>query len=80
MIPGVSQKVLIQQLRELERDGLVERIVYEQMPPKVEYHITEYGKTADKIVNVVCLWGQENIRFRQQQGEAITLLEDTFAE
>lgn len=77
LIPGVSQKVLIQQLRELERDGLVKRVAYDQMPPKVEYYITEYGKTADQIVHVMCLWGRENIRLRKQQGEELTLLEDT---
>lgn len=75
LIPEISQKVLIQQLRELEQDGLVKRIAYDQMPPKVEYHITEYGKTADKIVNVMCLWGQENIRRRKACGEEIALSE-----
>ena len=43
-IPTVSQKMLIQQLRELERDGLVSRTVYPQVPPKVEYKLTEWGK------------------------------------
>ncbi|UQZ34816.1 MarR family transcriptional regulator [Paenibacillus sp. PK3_47] len=75
-IPGVSQKVLIQQLRELERDGLVIRYVYQQMPPKVEYSLTEYGVTANRIIDVMCTWGKENIQLRQQQGEEIVLLED----
>lgn len=75
-IQGISQKVLIQQLRELEQDGIVERYVYPQMPPKVEYRLTEYGVTANKIVDVMCSWGRENIRIRQQQGEDIVLLED----
>ncbi|OBZ07557.1 MarR family transcriptional regulator [Bacillus sp. FJAT-27264] len=74
-IHGISQKVLIQQLRELERDGLVERFVYQQMPPKVEYSLTEYGVTANKIVDVMCSWGKENIKIRQERGEEI-LLED----
>ena len=52
-MPGISQKVLIQQLRELERDGLVTRQVYQQMPPKVEYSLTEYGITANTIVDVM---------------------------
>ena len=43
-IPGVSQKMLIQQLRELERDGIVGRTVYPQVPPKVEYGLTEWGQ------------------------------------
>lgn len=75
-IQGVSQKVLIQQLRELERDGLVKRFVYQQMPPKVEYSLTEYGVIANKIVDVMCSWGKENIRIRQGQGEEIVLLEE----
>jgi len=75
-IQGISQKVLIQQLRELERDGLVTRYVYQQMPPKVEYSLTEYGVTANRIVEVMCSWGTDNIRMRQQQGEEIVLLEE----
>ncbi|MEK4437475.1 winged helix-turn-helix transcriptional regulator [Paenibacillus sp. FSL K6-2862] len=75
-IDGISQKVLIQQLRELERDGLVRRHVYQQMPPKVEYSLTEYGVTANKIVDVMCAWGRENIALRQQQGEEIILMEN----
>ena len=75
LIPGISQKVLIQQLRELERDGIVGRINYNQMPPKVEYFVTEYGKTANEIINVMCMWGRENIRLRKNQGEDIILLE-----
>ncbi|WP_196594509.1 winged helix-turn-helix transcriptional regulator [Pectinatus sottacetonis] len=75
LIPDISQKVLIQQLRELERDGLVRRINYQQMPPKVEYFITEYGKTANKIIDVMCTWGKENIQLRKTQGEDISLIE-----
>ncbi|GGF95976.1 transcriptional regulator [Paenibacillus albidus] len=75
-IHGISQKVLIQQLRELEKDGLVKRYVYPQMPPKVEYSLTDYGVTANKLVDVMCTWGKENIKMRQWQGEDIVLLED----
>lgn len=75
-IDGISQKVLIQQLRELERDCLVRRHVYQQMPPKVEYSLTEYGVTANRIVDVMCAWGRDNIALRQQQGEEIMLLEN----
>lgn len=75
LIPGVSQKVLIQQLRELERDQIVGRKEYAQMPPKVEYFITEYGISANTIIDVMCSWGRENIKRRQELGEDIELLE-----
>jgi DNA-binding HxlR family transcriptional regulator len=42
-IPAISQKMLIQQLRQLERDGIVARIVHAQVPPQVEYHLTNWG-------------------------------------
>ncbi|MNJ03666.1 putative HTH-type transcriptional regulator YtcD [compost metagenome] len=47
------------------------------MPPKVEYTLTDYGVTVNNIVEVMCSWGKENIKMRQQQGENIVLLEDT---
>ncbi|MDQ0204690.1 winged helix-turn-helix transcriptional regulator [Pectinatus haikarae] len=74
LIPGISQKVLVQQLRELERDGVVGRHEYSEMPPKVEYYMTEYGVTANKIIDIMCSWGRDNIKIRQQQGEDIELL------
>lgn len=76
LIPAISQKVLIQQLRELERDGIIGRHVYNEMPPKVEYYITEYGVTANKIIDVMCSWGRKNIKMRQEKGEAVELLEN----
>lgn len=75
MIPGISQKVLIQQLRELEQDEMIQRKNYHQMPPKVEYSVTEYGATANKILDIMCSWGRENIKRRKDQGEPIKLLE-----
>ena len=50
-IPGVSQKMLIQQLRDLEHDGIVERMVYPQVPPKVEYRLTAWGKAVPSGMN-----------------------------
>jgi DNA-binding HxlR family transcriptional regulator len=44
-IPGISQKMLTQQLRQLERDRIVTRIVHPSVPPKVEYHLTEWGQS-----------------------------------
>ena len=58
-IPAVSQKMLIQQLREMERDGIVERIVYPQVPPKVEYSLTEWGKKMCPALDALLEWGAE---------------------
>jgi DNA-binding HxlR family transcriptional regulator len=55
-IPGVSQKMLIQQLRELERDGVVERTVYAQVPPKVEYSLTKWGQAMCPALDELLEW------------------------
>lgn len=73
IISQISQKVLIQQLKELEKDGIIERHDYKQMPPKVEYSLTEYGKTFIDIIYAMCFWGKENIKLRQKKGENIVL-------
>jgi DNA-binding HxlR family transcriptional regulator len=56
-MPGVSQKVLTQQLRELERDGVVHREVFAEVPPKVEYSLTPLGATLRPVVEAMCQWG-----------------------
>ncbi len=55
-IPGVSQKMLIQQLRELERDGIVARKIYPQVPPKVEYSLTNWGKAMCPALDALLEW------------------------
>jgi len=55
-IPGVSQKMLVQQLRELERDGVVERRTYAQVPPKVEYRLTDWGQAMCPALDVLLEW------------------------
>jgi DNA-binding HxlR family transcriptional regulator len=55
-IPAVSQKMLIQQLRELERDGVVSRTVHPQVPPKVEYDLTEWGKAMCPALDALLEW------------------------
>jgi DNA-binding HxlR family transcriptional regulator len=59
-IPGISKKVLIQVLRSLERDGLVERTVYPVVPPKTEYRLTEDGKRLHAPVATLCAWAIKN--------------------
>jgi DNA-binding HxlR family transcriptional regulator len=55
-IPAVSQKMLIQQLRELERDGVIRRKVHPQVPPKVEYDLTEWGKAMCDALDALLEW------------------------
>jgi DNA-binding HxlR family transcriptional regulator len=57
LIPGATQKMLTSQLRQLEREGLIERKVYAQVPPKVEYSITAYGSTLSPLLESMCKWG-----------------------
>jgi len=56
-LPGVTQKMLTQQLREMERDGLVSRKVFAEVPPKVEYSITPIAKELEPILGSLCGWG-----------------------
>ncbi|OHD53981.1 MAG: HxlR family transcriptional regulator [Spirochaetes bacterium GWF1_51_8] len=62
MIPGITQKMLTQQLRELEADGIVARRVYAEVPPKVEYSITELGKKLEPVFTLLCGWGREYLK------------------
>ena len=55
---GISEKMLIQSLKELEKDGLVNRKVYRQVPPKVEYSLTELGRSFVPVLNAMFNWGQ----------------------
>src|SRR5882672_11937232 len=55
-IPGVTQKMLIQQLRSLERDGIVARRIYPQVPPKVEYRLTDWGRAMCPALDTLLEW------------------------
>ncbi|RXE56387.1 HxlR family transcriptional regulator [Methanoculleus taiwanensis] len=59
MIPGVNTKMLTKQLRELEADGVLTRTVYPEVPPRVEYAITDFGKTLLPIMEALCAWGAQ---------------------
>ena len=66
-IPAVSQKMLIQQLRQMEGDGIVRRIVHHQVPPKVEYCLTEWGQALCPALDALLSWAgqrEEMIRSR----------------
>ena len=57
---SVSDKTLSQTLRELERDGLIHREMYPEIPPKVEYSLTERGSSLVRVLDRLCTWGEEN--------------------
>ena len=58
-VPGISKKVLTDNLRSLEDDGLIEREVFAEVPPRVEYSISELGKTLKPILDAMMDWGTE---------------------
>ena len=60
-IGGISQKMLTQTLRNLERDGLVTRTIYPQVPPRVEYTLTPLGKTLTQALAAIRHWAEANI-------------------
>jgi DNA-binding HxlR family transcriptional regulator len=55
-IPRISQKMLVQQLRQMEADGIVRRIVYPEVPPKVEYSLTPWGQTLCPVLDALLKW------------------------
>ncbi|MFH1591106.1 MAG: helix-turn-helix domain-containing protein [archaeon] len=68
LIPGISQKMLTQQLREMEADLLINRKVYPQVPPKVEYSLAIHGKSLKPILDVMSDWGKKHM---EKVGESV---------
>ena len=66
-IPGVTQKMLIQQLRQLEQDGIVARIVHAQVPPKVEYELTEWGQSLCPALDELLAWAEKRPTPKRQR-------------
>jgi DNA-binding HxlR family transcriptional regulator len=74
-IPGISQKMLIQQLRQLEADGVVARTVHAVVPPRVEYRLTEWGQTLCPVLDNLLTWAEsapDEIRARLIDSDAVT--------
>ncbi len=61
-IPGVTQRMLTNQLRELENDKIISRKIYPEVPPKVEYALTDIGKTLAPVLDALKKWGQCYVR------------------
>ena len=61
LVPSMTQRMLTNQLRELERDGLLHRKVYAQVPPKVEYSITDFGKTLEPVLVALKSWAEQHM-------------------
>ena len=59
LIPGISQKMLAQQLRQLEADGIVARKLYPQVPPKVDYRLTEWGQSLCPALDALLQWAEQ---------------------
>ena len=59
---NITAKMLAQQLRELENDGLITRTVYPEVPPRVEYRFSDFGQTLRPILEAIAQWGVENNR------------------
>jgi DNA-binding HxlR family transcriptional regulator len=62
-VPGATQRMLTLQLRELERDGVISRTVYPEVPPRVEYRLTEFGHSLAPILQMMESWG---VRYREE--------------
>ncbi|AZS15418.1 winged helix-turn-helix transcriptional regulator [Paenibacillus lutimineralis] len=73
LIPAITQKVLTQHLRELEEEGVILRTSYNQVPPRVEYELTDYGWSLKELLHLMCRWGDSHIE-RKYEGKATVLV------
>lgn len=60
-LPDISKQMLTQQLRELEEDGLLERKIFAEIPPRVEYYLTDYGRSLLPIIDMMSDWGLKDM-------------------
>ena len=68
IIPGITRKMLTQHLRELERDGVVARKIFNEMPLRVEYSLTKYGRTLRPLMHVLADWGSKHEAYVARNG------------
>ena len=76
-VPGITQKMLTKQLRELEEEDIISRKIYPQVPPKVEYSITEYGKSLEPILVAMHEWGTAHTLHKQTKQKLKNASSDT---
>jgi DNA-binding HxlR family transcriptional regulator len=70
-LPGCTQRMLTNQLRELEADGIVHREIYPQVPPRVEYSLTETGRELMPVIRAMCEWGQKHVQHVEPDFETV---------
>ena len=68
-VPGVTQRMLTNQLRELEMDGLIQRRVYAEVPPKVEYSLSSLGRSMEPVLSALKVWGDANSKLFARSGD-----------
>ena len=70
-LPGVSEKMLVQHLREMEEDGLVHREIYREVPPRVEYSLTPDGASLNEAISALGTWGQQRVERLAAEGALV---------
>ncbi len=79
LIGGITQKMLTQQLRELESDGLIARTVFPEVPPRVEYRLTEHGRTLNPVLTAMGDWGLAHATLAGRDSELAACAEQSTA-
>ncbi|MBZ0216635.1 MAG: helix-turn-helix transcriptional regulator [Fimbriimonadaceae bacterium] len=69
LLPNITQRMLTKQLRELEKDNLVRRKIYAEVPPRVEYSLTDLGRTLEPLINLLRAWGETHMMARVRRDD-----------
>ncbi|WP_420627280.1 winged helix-turn-helix transcriptional regulator [Candidatus Leptofilum sp.] len=76
-LPGISQRMLTKDLKELVEDGIVSREIFPEVPPRVEYSLTAYGQTVMPIIDMLCGWGQAHVDRMVTNGNSRFIMTDS---